>query len=72
MAIHPIFPIEENASIFRICVWFSPPHPPISTESTLAAKINLENRSSLMENRSIRGAIFCHVATIIPLENGSP
>lgn len=31
-AIHPIWAIEEYARIFRSCVWFSPPHPPIRTD----------------------------------------
>ena len=26
--IHPRWAIEEYASSFRMCVWFSPPHPP--------------------------------------------
>lgn len=36
------------------------------------ASIRPVNSSSFTENSSIKGAIFCHVATINPLENGSP
>lgn len=32
IAIHPIWVIEEKAIIFRICVWFSPIHPPRAAE----------------------------------------
>lgn len=70
--IQPIFPMEENASIFRICVWFNPPHPPTNTEIILAVKTSLVSVNSLIENTSIRGAIFCHVAIMSPLEKGSP
>lgn len=27
-AIHPIWEIDENARILRVCVWFNPIHPP--------------------------------------------
>lgn len=33
VAIHPRWEIEEYAMIFRSCVWFSPPRPPIITDS---------------------------------------
>ena len=64
--------MDENARIFRICVWFKPPHPPISTDSILAPITRFVNTNSLIENKRISGAIFCHVAIIRPLENGSP
>ena len=35
--IHPIFPIEEKARIFRVCVWFNPPHPPTKIEISAAS-----------------------------------
>ena len=72
IAIHPIFPIEENASIFRVCVWFRPPQPPARTDAILVTSTSLTNISSFMENRIIKGAIFCQVAIINPLKNGSP
>jgi len=72
MAIQPIFPIEENASIFRVCVCFRPPHPPTRTEATLITKTSFTKTNSFIENKRISGAIFCHVAIISPLENGSP
>ena len=67
-----MFPIEENASIFRVCVWFRPPQPPIKTDNTLALNISLVGIRSFIENKSTKGAIFCHVAIISPLEKGSP
>lgn len=30
--IQPMWAIEEYARIFRSCVWFSPPQPPIRTD----------------------------------------
>lgn len=30
--IHPRWEMEEKAKIFRICVWFSPIHPPIAAD----------------------------------------
>ena len=72
MVIHPIFPIEENASILRTWVWFSPPHPPTRTEAIPTMSTNSFITISFTENRIIRGAIFCHVAIIKPLEKGSP
>lgn len=70
--IQPIFPIEENASIFRVCVWLSPPHPPTITEKALSTKTRLVGTTSFIENKIINGAIFCQVDTTRPLENGSP
>lgn len=32
MAIQPRCEIEENAKIFRICVWLSPIHPPMAVD----------------------------------------
>lgn len=32
--IHPKCAIEEYARILRSCVWFKPPHPPISVEAS--------------------------------------
>lgn len=32
MAIHPRWEIDEKARIFRVCVWFSPIHPPRAAE----------------------------------------
>lgn len=32
MVIQPRCEMEEKARIFRICVWFSPIHPPMATE----------------------------------------
>lgn len=34
--IHPMWAIDEYAKIFRICVWFKPPHPPARIEKIAA------------------------------------
>lgn len=31
-SIHPMWAIDEYAMIFRVCVWFSPPHAPVKID----------------------------------------
>lgn len=33
MVIHPRWAIDEKARILRVCVWFSPIHPPSAAEA---------------------------------------
>lgn len=72
MTIHPMFAIDEKARIFRVCVWFSPPHPPTIIDMSPVARSIVENTTFTMEMIRIIGAIFCQVAIISPCRNGSP
>lgn len=42
--IHPMCAMDEYAIIFRSCVWFSPPHPPIRIERIARVRIRFRFR----------------------------
>lgn len=39
--IHPMWAIDEYARIFRSCVWFSPPHPPMKIDAMAIGRSRL-------------------------------
>lgn len=61
---HPVCAIDENAISFRICVWFSPPNPPIVMD--IIAMVNRAVWLILFDNarRIDNGASFCHVSIV--------
>jgi len=61
---HPVCAIDENAISFRICVWFSPPSPPIVMD--MIAMVNRAVWLILFDNarRIDNGASFCHVSIV--------
>lgn len=69
--IHPRWAMEEYARIFRSCVWFKPPQPPIRVE----ANPRLINRLGLVgcicSNRA-KGASFCQVDMRRPVVKFNP
>ena len=72
VAIHPKWAIEENAMIFRSCVWFSPPSPPtITDKDPITVRVSIEVWFHVRRSRVI-GANFCHVMIISPVLNDDP
>lgn len=63
-AIQPKWAIDENAIIFRICVWFRPPHPPVIVDRTAIVRSTEVFREFCVKYNSDRGASFCQVAMI--------
>lgn len=58
--------------IFRSCVWFSPPQPPIKIESRDIVNIRCRLIEGAIWYKIDRGASFCHVNRIIPVARGMP
>lgn len=58
--------------IFRSCVWFSPPQPPIKMESKDMVSIRCKLIDGEIWYRIDRGASFCHVNRIRPVTRGMP
>lgn len=58
--------IDENARIFRSCVWFSPPHPPMAIDSKAINRVMFELIELFICSRMDIGASFCHVSKINP------
>lgn len=69
--IQPRWAIEEYARIFRSCVWFSPPQPPISVEVS-PRKIMRFGLAGCICSRRANGASFCHVDIRRPVVRLSP
>lgn len=69
--IQPKWAIEEYARIFRSCVWFRPPQPPIRVDETpkIIKRVGLLGWS--WRNRA-KGASFCHVDKIRPVVKSRP
>lgn len=44
-SIHPIWAIDEYAMIFRVCVWFSPPHAPTRIDEIARISVTVGSRS---------------------------
>lgn len=64
VVIHPRWAIDENAIIFRVCVWLRPPHPPMSADiSPIVIKI-IGFRELCVRYIKDSGANFCHVVII--------
>ena len=59
--------MDEYAKIFRVCVWFRPPHAPVITEIIATIVVSLVSINSLVWKRIDRGASFCQVRIIIPV-----
>lgn len=72
VAIHPRWAIEENAMIFRSCVWFSPPSPPITTDRAPIIVIVSMEVWFHVSNMSAIGASFCQVMMIRVVLNDVP
>lgn len=72
IVIHPMWAIDEYASIFRRCVWFSPPHPPNSVDKMLKVISTCILSEGEIWYMIEMGAIFCHVRSIIPDNSGIP
>ena len=72
VAIHPRWAMEENAMIFRSCVWFSPPNPPTITDrDPIIVRVSMEAWFHVRRSRAI-GASFCQVIMINPVLNDVP
>ena len=65
-SIQPMWEIDENARIFRSCVWFNPPHPPMAIDSRAISRVILELIELFICSRIDIGASFCHVSKISP------
>lgn len=64
VVIHPRWAIEENAMIFRSCVWFSPFHPPIRVDVSPNVSRRVVFRDWAVKKSSDSGANFCQVVRI--------
>lgn len=59
--IHPVWAIDENAISLRICVWFSPPSPPIVMDMIAISSKAIWLILFDITSRIDMGASFCHV-----------
>ena len=64
--IHPICPIEEYASIFRVLIWFRPPQAPMITDSVEQRIISSDRTKEVRLATRYSGAIFCQQAIMMP------
>lgn len=58
---HPMWAIEENAMIFRVCVWLRPAHPPMQAERRPSVSRIFCGRWLYIMSSNASGASFCHV-----------
>lgn len=59
VTVQPMWPMEENAKIVRICVWLSPPNPPTIADNAPMEVISLELCTFRYWAINAKGAIFC-------------
>lgn len=72
IAIHPRWEIEEKAKIFRICVWFSPIHPPRAVERRAMQVSRVGFSDGDVMNSSVIGGNFIIVDKRRPVVRGDP
>lgn len=72
IVIQPRCEIEENARIFRICVWLSPIHPPTATDRTAMSANNVWFRDEDVMKNSVMGGNFITVDRRRPVIRGDP
>lgn len=72
MAIHPRCEMEENAKIFRICVWLSPIHPPRAADMMAIRVSNVGFSEWDVMYSSAIGGSFMIVDRIRPVMIGDP
>ena len=58
--------------IFRNCVWFSPPQPPIIIDNIDIVRIRFRLIDGEIWYSTDMGASFCHVSKIRPEDRGIP
>lgn len=58
--------------IFRVCVWFNPPHAPVKIDVIARTDVMVGFRNWWIWNKIDRGAIFCQVRRISPMCIGIP
>lgn len=71
-AIQPRWEMEEKARIFRICVWFSPIHPPRATERTAMLVSSAGFSEWAVMYSSVIGGNFITVDSSNPVVRGDP